>query len=144
MKTIKTSNTGTRGYFLTPGRNEKAMVRQGQVLCVTADAQGRIAVTLAENPESVAVTEERTFYLIGQADPIPTEEGTLTHLGSVVLRGALWHVFEVNSPEDRNRMKINRHVASPMVNRNEVSGPVHGVVQQVGVLHRRDAGVYIQ
>lgn len=134
MKTIKTFNSKITTTDLSTGRNNLALPRRAQMLAVAADSQGFLVVAVAVNPDE-EVSEERVFWAASQDQRIPVGAGRVTHHGSAPLRDhTLWHVFEINSPEDAisirpGTMRGDTHVT------NQQTGPVHGTSLQVGIAH---------
>lgn len=131
MKTIKTFNSVTAAMDLGPGKNKIMLPPRAQVLAVTSGPVGVLLVSVAANPDERA-TEERTLWVIKNGAQILTGAGRVTYLGSSAAASHhLWHVFEVDSPEDGPRKAASLRGAS-IVNRQ--SGPIHGNSMQVGMV----------
>lgn len=145
MKTIKTFNSGSAEFSLGGGRGRHALPKRAQVLAVWADKLGIMSVTVAVNPNEED-SEERVFWVIQSGQRIPTGAGRVTHIGSATLRDFnLWHVFEIDSPEDGPRKAAGLRGAAVV---NQQSGPILGNLAQVGMvtgaIRRSEGGVHIQ
>ena len=144
MKTIKHFNSATRAFYVLPGKNSGRIPRRAQLLSVGYDEQERVAVSFAVNPEDEK-TEERTFYLVAQGEHIPVEAGNVLYAGSARLPGRQeWHVFEIDSPEDKPRVTVSNSVRGDVHGMNVMVGSIAGGMHRPSMVTRPDGGVYIQ
>lgn len=143
MKRIRLQNAATRAYYVLPGKNSGQLPIRAQLLSVSYDEQERVAITFAVNPDSDK-GHERTFYVIAQGERIPVHAGQLLYVGSARLPGRPeWHVFEVDSPEERDAGKAMRGSVSN-INTGPVSGTSLMIGSMGGDLVRHGGGVHIQ
>lgn len=156
MKRINKQNVAAAVYDIGGQERKIDIAANAQVLGVRMNDTGGIVLQVMENPNEERV-EQRSFYVLPESYWLPESvaEQRPLHVGTVQDASRVWHVFELDSPEDLvpSAVSAPRRSRPGAVTMNSIVGNVApgAGIMQVGSLRGRVAeetirrgGVHIQ